>query len=112
MNKNKMLSIVALLFIALSGCQNNSTSSSTSSVSSSIVAKKEIKSITISNKSELTKDWYVGAEDRLVKISLKSTGVALDTVLARYQFSSVDEITLPIFTNAMNSLKKTKKKAA
>ena len=82
MNKNKVLSIVALLFIALSGCQNNSTSSSTSSISSSIVAKKEIKSITISNKNELTKDWYVGAEDRLVKISLKSTGVALDTALS------------------------------
>lgn len=43
---------------------------------------------------------------------LERTGVALDTVLARYQISSVDEITMPIFTNAMNSLKKTKKKAA
>lgn len=43
---------------------------------------------------------------------LERTGVALDAVLARYQISSVEEMTMPIFTNAMNSLKKTKKKAA
>lgn len=43
---------------------------------------------------------------------LERTGVALDTVLSRYQISSVEEMTLPIYTNAMNSLKKTKKKAA
>lgn len=43
---------------------------------------------------------------------LERTGVALDTVLSRYQISSVEEMTLPIFNNAMNSLKKTKKKAA
>lgn len=43
---------------------------------------------------------------------LERTGVALDTVLSRYQISSVEEMTLPIYTNAMNSLKKTKKKVA
>lgn len=43
---------------------------------------------------------------------LERTGVALDTVLSRYQISSVEEMTIPIFNNAMNSLKKTKKKAA
>lgn len=43
---------------------------------------------------------------------LERTGVALDTVLSRYQISSVEEMTLPIYKNAMNSLKKTKKKAA
>ena len=43
---------------------------------------------------------------------LERTGVALDTVLSRYQISSIEEMTLPIYTNAMNSLKKTKKKAA
>ena len=42
---------------------------------------------------------------------LERTGVALDTVLSRYQISSVEEMTMPIFNNAMNSLKKTKKKA-
>lgn len=43
---------------------------------------------------------------------LERTGVALDTVLARYQISSVEEMSETMFTNAMNSLKKTKKKAA
>lgn len=43
---------------------------------------------------------------------LERTGVALDAVLSRYQISSIEEMTLPIYTNAMNSLKKTKKKAA
>lgn len=43
---------------------------------------------------------------------LERTGVALDAVLARYQINSVDEITQPIFNNAMNSLKKTKRKVA
>ena len=43
---------------------------------------------------------------------LERTGVALDTVLSRYQISSVEEMSDSMFTNAMNSLKKTKKKAA
>ena len=43
---------------------------------------------------------------------LERTGVALDTVLSRYQISSVEEMTESMFSNAMNSLKKTKKKVA
>lgn len=43
---------------------------------------------------------------------LERTGVALDAVLSRYQISSIEEMTLPIYTSAMNSLKKTKRKAA
>ena len=54
------------------------------------------------------------ATDRMKKLNkeLERTGVALDTVLSRYQVSSVDEMSEPIFNNAMNSLKKTAKKAA
>lgn len=43
---------------------------------------------------------------------LERTGVALDAVLARYQISSVEEMTENMYNKAMNSLKKTKKKAA
>lgn len=43
---------------------------------------------------------------------LERTGVALDTVLSRYQVSSVTEMTEPMLSNAINSLKKTKKKVA
>ena len=43
---------------------------------------------------------------------LERTGVALDAVLARYQISSVEEMTESMYVNAMSSLKKTKKKAA
>lgn len=43
---------------------------------------------------------------------LERTGVALDTVLSRYQVSSVAEMTEPMLSNAINSLKKTKKKVA
>lgn len=43
---------------------------------------------------------------------LERTGVALDTVLSRYHISSVEEMTESMFMNALNSLKKTKKKAA
>lgn len=43
---------------------------------------------------------------------LERTGVALDTVLSRYQVNSVEEMTEPMFTNALNSLKKTRKKVA
>ena len=54
------------------------------------------------------------ATDRVMQMNkeLERTGVALDTVLSRYQISSVEEMTDSMFTNAMNSLKKTKKKAA
>lgn len=54
------------------------------------------------------------AADRLKQMNreLERTGVALDTVLSRYQISSVEEMSETIFNNAMNSLKKTKKKVA
>lgn len=56
----------------------------------------------------------VPTEEQIKQMSkeLERTGVALDTVLSRYHISSVEEMTLPIYTNAMNSLKKTKKKVA
>jgi len=52
--------------------------------------------------------------ERMKKMNkeLERTGVALDAVLSRYQVSSVDEMSEPMFNNAMNSLKKTAKKAA
>lgn len=52
--------------------------------------------------------------DRVMQMNkeLERTGVALDTVLSRYQIGSVEEMTDSMFTNAINSLKKTKKKAA
>lgn len=49
---------------------------------------------------------------RQMNTELERTGVALDTVLSRYQISSVEKMTESMFTNAMNSLKKTKKKVA
>ena len=54
------------------------------------------------------------ATDRVMQMNkeLERTGVALDTVLSRYQISSVEEMTDSMFINAMNSLKKTRKKAA
>lgn len=49
---------------------------------------------------------------KLMNKELERTGVALDTVLSRYHISSVEEMTESMFMNALNSLKKTKKKAA
>ena len=43
---------------------------------------------------------------------LERTGVALDTVLQRYQVDSVEEMTKETYTSAMNSLKKTRDKVA
>lgn len=43
---------------------------------------------------------------------LERTGVALDAVLQRYQIPAIEDMSQEIFTNAMNSLKKTKAKAA
>ena len=40
------------------------------------------------------------------------TGVSLDTVLARYNVSSLDEMSNEEFNKAMRSLQKTKDKAA
>lgn len=54
------------------------------------------------------------AEERVKQMNkeLERTGVALDTVLSRYQVNSVEEMSEPMFTNALNSLKKTRKKVA
>ena len=49
---------------------------------------------------------------KLLNAELKRTGVALDAVLARYQIGSIDEMSEAMFSNAMSSLKMTKKKAA
>ena len=52
--------------------------------------------------------------DRAAQINreLERTGVALDAVMARYGVSCVEEMSEAMFTNALNSLKKTKKKVA
>lgn len=56
---------------------------------------------------------YPSAEQvKQMNKELERTGVALDTVLSRYQISSVEEMTESMYANAMNSLKKTKKKVA
>ena len=49
---------------------------------------------------------------RMMNKELERTGVALDAVLSRYHVNSVEEMTDYMFTNALNSLKKTKKKVA
>ena len=48
----------------------------------------------------------------LMRKELERTGVALDTVLSRYQISSIEEMTESMMVNAINSLKKTKRKVA
>lgn len=65
-------------------------------------------------KSSLKQKAPVPTADQIKQMNkeLERTGVALDTVLSRYQISSVEEMTESMFTNAMNSLKKTKKKVA
>ena len=52
------------------------------------------------------------AQIKQMNKELERTGVAIDTVLARYQITSIEEMNQEIFTSAMNSLKKTKGKAA
>ena len=49
---------------------------------------------------------------RALNQELQRTGVAMETVLERYHIQSVMQMTSEIYTNAMNSLKKTKSKAA
>ena len=62
---------------------------------------------------EINFDWEPTAEQmKQMTKELERTGVALDTVLARYQISSVKEMTENMYNKAMNSLKKTKKKEA
>lgn len=43
---------------------------------------------------------------------LQRTGVSMETVLERYHLQEIGQMTAEIYTNAMNSLKKTKSKAA
>ena len=49
---------------------------------------------------------------RALNQELQRTGVAMETVLERYHIQSAMQMTSEIYTNAMNSLKKTKSKAA
>ena len=43
---------------------------------------------------------------------LQRTGVSMETVLGRYHLEEVSQMTAEIYANAMNSLKKTRSKAA
>lgn len=43
---------------------------------------------------------------------LQRTGVSIETVLERYHLQEIGQMTAETYTNAMNSLKKTKSKAA
>ena len=43
---------------------------------------------------------------------LERTGVAMETVLERYHIREASQLTMPMYTNAMNSLKKTRTKKA
>ena len=65
-------------------------------------------------KAPLEQPQLISKTERMERLNteLERTGVALDTVLARYQIGSVEEMSETMFTNAINSLKKTKKKAA
>ena len=49
---------------------------------------------------------------RALEKELQRTGVLLETVLGRYSIYSMDEMTEEIYTKALNSLKRTKSKAA
>lgn len=53
-----------------------------------------------------------GEKAAAIKKELERTGVALDTVLARYGVSSIREMDDATYRKAMNSLKRTKAKAA
>lgn len=63
------------------------------------VVQKKVPSLVIERVKQMNKE-------------LERTGVALETVLSRYQVNNVEEMTDYMFTNALNSLKKTKKKVA
>lgn len=52
------------------------------------------------------------AQKKALEKELERTGVAMETVLERYHISSFGQMTLEIYTNALNSLKKTKSKEA
>lgn len=54
------------------------------------------------------KNILTASQIRQMNKELARTGVALDTVLERYKIASIDDMSQEIFTNAMNSLRKTK----
>lgn len=73
----------------------------------------------VTNKSEISEDAQKSegksmSADKIEAINkeLARTGVALNTVLNRYGISSIQEMSAANYRNAMNSLKKTKAKAA
>ena len=51
-------------------------------------------------------------QHKALEKELQRTGVLLETVLGRYSIYSLDEMTEEIYTKALNSLKRTKSKAA
>ena len=52
------------------------------------------------------------AERVLLLAELNRTGVTMDTVLERYGLSNINQMTIEVYDKAMNSLKKSKSKAA
>ncbi len=52
------------------------------------------------------------AQKKALEKELERTGVTLETVLERYHISGIGQMTPEIYTNALNSLKKTKPKEA
>lgn len=52
------------------------------------------------------------AQKKALERELERTGVALEAVLERYHISGIGQMTQEIYANALNSLKKTKSKAA
>ena len=49
---------------------------------------------------------------RDLKKELERTGVPIEKVLERYHVRDASQLTLPMYTNAMNSLKKTSSRKA
>lgn len=76
--------------------------------------QSKIRDIAALEKKQSSQNGLFLTEEQMMQMKkeLERTGVALDAVLMRYKINSVDEMTQSIFNNAMNSLKKTKKKAA
>lgn len=54
------------------------------------------------------KNILTASQIRQMNKELARTGVALDAVLERYKLATIDDMSQEIFTNAMNSLRKTK----
>lgn len=85
--------------------------------------QREISDLTISNsrgekvfeKKQKTKKAGLTQPDQKLKAleeELQRTGVSMETVLGRYHLEEVSQMTAEIYANAMNSLKKTRSKAA